>query len=138
MKYFDLKSDWFCGAYEQKSVDSGLKLVESTTRQRLVFVESLRKSLKGSSSGEDSISELIAETEKFQKTLELLPSAIGLQEKRLWLREYTNNMSQAFFSTEISSHPVFLGFKLENSEGSLRQIYLAWDNKNLTLQACLM
>ena len=79
---FDLKSDWFCGAYEQKSVDSGLKLVESTTRQRLVFVESLRLSLKGSSSGEDSISELIAATEKFQKTLNFV-SAIGLQEKRL-------------------------------------------------------
>ena len=129
MKYFDLKSDWFCGAYEQKSVDSGLKLVESTTRQRLVFVESLRKSLKGSSSGEDSISELIAKTEKFQKTLELRLPLLDYKRKDSWLREYTNNMSQAFFSTEISSHPVFLSFKLENSKALLRQIYLAWDNK---------
>ena len=135
MSRYEMKSDWFYGAYQQRSVDHGLKLVESISRQRLVFVENLRKSLKGSSSGKDSISELICATESFQKTLELRLPLLDYKRKDSWLRESTSNMSQAFFSTETSDLPVFLSFKLENSKVLLRQIYMAWDSKKSSLES---
>ncbi len=108
-------------------------MVENTSRQRLVFTESLRKALKGKTSSKDSISELISATEKFQKTLELRLPLLDYKRKDSWLREYNSSMNQAFFSVETSKLPVFLSFKLENSKTLLRQIYLAWDNKKSNL-----
>ena len=84
MNHYELKSDWFHGAYKQKSVELGLKVVENTSRQRLVFTESLRKALKGKSSSKDSISELISATENFQKTLELRLPLLDHKRKDSW------------------------------------------------------